>query len=86
MLKLDAVRQYIFRPELYRKYNVAKFMTEAKAVIVVTDTMGVVTRKFEKTHEWNLPVIRNDGTYIGFISRSGLFNTYRRTLVNFTSD
>ena len=86
LLKLDSVRQYIFRPELYHKYNVAKFMTEAKAVIVLTDTMGVVTRKFEKTHEWNLPVIRSDGTYEGFISRSGLFSTYRRTLVNFTSD
>lgn len=86
LLHLDTVRQYIFRPELYHRYTVAGFMVETKAVVVLTDTMGEVTKKFEKTNEWNLPVVREDGTYVGFISRSGLFSTYRRTLVSFTSD
>ena len=52
----------------------------------VTDTMKVVAAKFEETKAWNLPVEDENGTFVGFISKSGLLSSYRQILVSFTSD
>jgi CIC family chloride channel protein len=35
--------------------------------------------KFEATGAWNLPVI-DKGKYVGFLSKSRIFNTYRYKL------
>jgi len=42
--------------------------------------MTVVMNKFERTGAWNLPVI-DDGKYVGFVSKSRIFNTYRQKLI-----
>ena len=34
----------------------------------------------------SLPVVDDNGRFVGFISRSGLFNSYRKTLVDFTAE
>jgi CIC family chloride channel protein len=86
VVALDDVRKYIFRPELYHKYKVVHFMRKSKTVLRVTDSMRTVTRKFEETGSWNLPVVNENDMYMGFISRSGLFNRYRQTLVDFSAD
>ena len=83
---LDKVRKYIFRPELYHRYLVSNFMEEPPAVLLTTDTMKVVAAKFEETKAWNLPVEDENGTFVGFISKSGLLSSYRQILVSFTSD
>ena len=85
VMSLDSVRKYIFRPELYKEYHVRDFMKEAPAVLRPGDTLREATDKFDETRAWSLPVVDQDGLFQGFISRSGLFNAYRRTLVNMTS-
>ena len=39
-----------------------------------------VMKKFEETGSWNLPVCDN-GTYVGFVSKSKLFSAYRKILL-----
>jgi len=41
--------------------------------------------KFNKTKYWNLPVLENQ-KYIGFISKSKLFNAYREKLIYNSED
>ena len=43
---------------------------------------------FENTGAWNLPVVDNarDERYIGFVSKSKIFNTYRHLLVHFSEE
>jgi CIC family chloride channel protein len=36
---------------------------------------------FDETGAWNLPVVEN-GKYVGFLSKSKIFSSYRRLLVN----
>jgi hypothetical protein len=36
--------------------------------------------KFEKSGAWNLPVVE-DGRYLGFVSKSRIFNSYRKKLI-----
>ncbi|MBQ2165950.1 MAG: CBS domain-containing protein, partial [Bacteroidaceae bacterium] len=86
VMSLDSVRHYIFRSELYHKYSVSNFMKEAPAILTSTDTLKVATEKFDETKAWSLPVVDDNGRFVGFISRSGLFNSYRKTLVDFTAE
>lgn len=86
VVTLDAVRKYMFRAELYRKYNVGHFMKEPPAVLMSNDPLKVVAKKFEDTGAWNLPVVDENHHYLGFISRAGLFNSYRETLIKFSSE
>lgn len=86
VMSLDAVRKVMFRSELYHKYTVASFMKPPSAVLANTDTLKVAIQKFDETRAWSLPVVDAEGRFIGFISRSGLFNSYRKTLVDFTAE
>lgn len=86
VVSMDSVRKHMFRSELYRKYTVSMFMKNPPAVLLINDTLEVATKKFDDTNAWNLPVVDEHYNYIGFISRSGLFNSYRKTLIKFSQE
>lgn len=82
---LDDIRNIMFRPDLYKKMTVSRFMAMPPARIEVTDPMEKVMDLFDKTGAWNLPVV-DKGKYIGFVSKSKIFNSYRRVLRHYTDD
>ena len=82
---LDDIRNIMFRPDLYRKMHVSRFMAMPPARIEITDTMDKVMNTFDKTGAWNLPVVDN-GKYVGFVSKSKIFNSYRRVLKHYADD
>jgi CIC family chloride channel protein len=62
-------------------------MVSAPAKINIAMPMDKIMQLFEDTKAWNLPVIDDDGHYLGFISKSKIFNAYREVLqVNFSED
>ena len=83
---LDDIRNIMFRQELYHRFTFDKMMTSPPAKISVDDSMEVVMRKFDDTKAWNLPVVDTDGKYLGFVSKSKIFNSYRQVLVHFSED
>ena len=86
VVSLDTVRPYMFRSELYHQYKVSAFMKDPPALLSIDDTLKVVTQKFDQTGAWNLPIVDATQKYVGFISRSGLFNSYRKTLIKFSPE
>lgn len=82
---LDDIRNIMFRPDLYRKMHVTRFMSTPPARIDVSMPMEEVMNIFDKTNAWNLPVVDN-GRYVGFVSKSKIFNSYRRVLRHYTDD
>ena len=50
------------------------------------EPMDSVMRKFEKTGAWNLPMVTEDRQYLGFLSKSKIFNAYREELKDFSQD
>jgi len=86
VVTLDSVRKYIFRPELYHQFTVTSFMKDPPALLNTNDTLKIATEKFDETQAWNLPVVNEDNQFVGFISRSGLFNSYREVLVSFSAE
>ncbi len=82
---LDDIRKVMFNHEMYTEAYVRDFMTLPPVVVDAEDTMDSVMEKFEDTGAWNLPVIEN-GKYMGFVSKSKIFNTYRRVLQHFSDE
>jgi len=84
---LDDIRNIMFRPELYDRFKVKKFMTSPPAKIEIQMPMEKIMHIFDETQAWNLPVVDEQGKYLGFISKSKIFNAYREILVeNFSDD
>jgi CIC family chloride channel protein len=82
---LDEIRNIMFRPDLYKRMHVSKFMSTPPARIEINDSMDQVMKLFDRTGAWNLPVVDN-GKYVGFISKSKVFNSYRRVLRHYCED
>ena len=82
---LDDVRQYMFRPEMYDKLFIYDLLKESDSV-TVTDRMEKVMDRFETTGAWNLPVLDKNGLYLGFVSKSKIFSSYREQLQQVSHD
>lgn len=82
---LDEIRNIMFRPDLYRRMFVNKFMSTPPAKIEVGQSMESVMKTFDDTGAWNLPVVEH-GKYVGFVSKSKIFNSYRRVLRHYSED
>lgn len=83
---LDDIRNIMFRPDLYRRMYVNKFMTVPAAKITIGQNMEAVMKTFDATGAWNLPVVDARGRYVGFVSKSKIFNSYRRVLLHYSED
>lgn len=82
---LDDIRNIMFRSDLYDKMRVRKFMSSMPAKIELGQSMDSVMKMFDDTKAWNLPVVER-GKYIGFVSKSKIFNSYRRVLKHYTDE
>ena len=83
---LDDIRNIIFRPDLYRRMHVNRFMSMPPAKVVLGTPMEQVMRVFDDTNAWNLPVVDENGRYVGFVSKSKIFSSYRSVLKHYTYD
>lgn len=82
---LDDIRNIMFRPDLYKKMYVSKVMAMPPARIDIGESMESVMKKFDDTGAWNLPVVDGE-KYLGFVSKSKIFNSYRRVLRHYSED
>lgn len=84
-IRVEEVRNIMFRPELYQRFNMQKLMVSPRERVDVNDSMEVVMKKFEQSNAWNLPVL--DGKkYVGYVSKSKIFSAYRSVLVEFSDE
>jgi CIC family chloride channel protein len=86
ILLLDEVRNIMFQPRLYKRFTVKQLMNSPQATLTNTMPMGKVMEIFEDTGAWNLPVVDEQKHYLGFVSKSKIFNSYRHVLVHFSEE
>jgi len=79
IITLDDIREMMFNQEYQKSVIVQTLMHRPPDTVSPKDKMQEVMSKFEKTGAWNLPVIQH-GKYIGFVSKSRIFNAYRTRL------
>jgi CIC family chloride channel protein len=82
---LDDVREIMFNSELYEITLVKDLMTIPPTYLDVGESIEVVMDAFSSTDAWNLPVL-DKGYYVGFLSKSRLYATYRELLVQFSEE
>ena len=80
IIELNDIKQRLFQPEQFDKVSVKAVMKRPAGVIYTHETMQQVMEKFDITQSWYLPVLNKDRMFIGFISKSKLFNKYREIL------
>jgi CIC family chloride channel protein len=61
-------------------------MTPVAAVLGVNDPMEDIMKKFEKTNTYFLPVVDVDNHLIGFVSRTRIYNMYRKMVADFSAE
>ena len=57
-------------------------MKKPAAVLYIDQDMHMVMEKFDITQSWYLPVINRDNVFLGFVSKTKLFNKYRESLAS----
>ena len=86
-MEYSEVRNIMFQPRLYNRFTVNDLMTAPQAVITNDMPMEKVMETFEDTGAWNLPVVdANTKKYLGFVSKSKIFESYRHVLVHFSEE
>ncbi len=85
LIRLDDIRQIIFKPELYDTTYVRSIMITPEVTIDPDESMEAVAKKFQDSGKYNIAVIK-DGHYLGFVSRAKVFSKYRSLLRYFSDD
>lgn len=80
IIELNDIKQRLFHPEQFEKVTIRSIMKKPAAVLRQGQDMHAVMEKFDVTQSWYLPVLDNDKKFIGFISKTKLFNKYREIL------
>ncbi|WP_430935721.1 chloride channel protein [Saccharicrinis sp. 156] len=84
MVKMDDIREIIFKPEKYEEVKVKDLMYMPEYFISPDDSMEDLVEIFRKSARFNVAVI-DKGKYRGFISRANAFTAYRNHLKMFSS-
>jgi len=77
---LENIREILFELTLFMDLPVVELMKKAPAELYINEDMASVMKKFDESKAWNLPVLK-DGKYIGFISKSSIFESYRDQII-----
>ncbi|MDX9945887.1 MAG: chloride channel protein [Bacteroidales bacterium] len=85
VVHLDDVREIMFNSDLYKTVFVKDMMTIPPSYLDLGENVEAVMEAFTKTDAWNLPVL-DKGYYVGFLSKSRIFGTYRDLLVQFSEE
>ena len=86
IIYLDDIRELMFETEKYRSVKVADLLKRVPASVTCDEPMESVMHKFDVTGAWNLPVVDEYDSYIGFVSKSKIFSSYREQLQQVSHD
>lgn len=79
VVALDDIREMMFKEDILDTTLISDILHRPLHFVTSGDTMEDVMGKFEESGYWNLPVLDED-KYVGFLSKSKIFNHYRGLL------
>jgi CIC family chloride channel protein len=80
ILGLNDIKKLVLRQDIQLDASIASLVKHPPEIIYYKDRMPDVMKKFDTTNSWHLPVLNGENKFIGFISKSKLFDRYRRSL------
>lgn len=80
IIELNDIKQKLFDSQQYTHVSVKSIMKKPPAILYEDENMLSVMEKFDLSHSWYLPVLGKDKHFVGFISKTKVFNKYREIL------
>lgn len=80
IIELNDIKQKLFQPEQFDKVSISSIMKKPAAILQQDYDMHTVMEKFDVTQSWYLPVLNKEKKFIGFLSKTKVFNKYREIL------
>ena len=75
----------MFDTSLYDSTTLDQLMRPPLAVAEQSEEMTSIMAKFDRTSVWNIPIVEQ-GKYVGFVSKAGIFSNYRKRLKSHEMD
>jgi chloride channel protein, CIC family len=82
IVELNDIKQRLFQPEQFEKTSIKSLVKKPAAILQQDQDMHAVMEKFDITQSWYLPVLDKEKKFLGFISKTKLFNKYREILAS----
>lgn len=67
-------------------YRANQLMEQPQIKLYTDDNMQTIMDKFAKCDAGTLPVLNADGTFVGFVSRTRLYASYRQIMKDFSEE
>jgi chloride channel protein, CIC family len=80
IIELNDIKQKLFQQDQFHNISVKSMMKKPAAVLYDDQNMHGAMEKFDMTHSWYLPVLDKHRKFVGFISKTKVFNKYREAL------
>ena len=80
IVHMNKIRRIMFETDRYETTYVKDLMDKPDAVVELNENLYEVFTKFDRTNQWNLPVVEN-GIYLGFVSKSSMLTRYRKEML-----
>jgi len=80
ILELNDIKKLILQKDFQADAAIPALVKQAAEIIYYKDTVTSVMTKFDTTNSWHLPVLNAENKFLGFISKSKLFDRYRMSL------
>jgi chloride channel protein, CIC family len=81
IITIDDIREVMFKQKLYDTTLVRDLMSTPKVTININGSAESAMKLFEEFEVWYIPVMDNDGLYLGFVSKTVILHQYRERLI-----
>ncbi len=85
-ITLNDIRDIMFDHSSYDSVKVMSVMKSVPAFVYTDESMESVMAKFERTGVLTLPVLDDENKFLGYISKSEIFTSYRNQLKEFSNE
>nr|WP_295928498.1 chloride channel protein [uncultured Dyadobacter sp.] len=80
IISMDDIRPLLFNADAHKLLTISNLTRPPVVVINEFEDVMSIVKKFDESGAWNLPVVKADGVFVGFISKSGVLERYRQLL------
>ncbi len=80
IIEVNDIKQKLFQPEIFESTSIRSLMKKPPDILYEDENMLKVMEKFDISRSWYLPVLDRNRKFLGFISKTKLFNKYREIL------
>lgn len=80
VIELNDIKKFLFDQANYDTITIRSITKKPSDIIYKDEPMHKVMDKFDNSQTWYLPVLDQDKNFIGFVSKTRLFEKYREVL------